>query len=126
ELEDGRQGQVHFRPLGTVLAIMPWNFPYWQVFRALGAILISGNTLVLKHASNVSGSALAIADILKKAGAPQGLLEVLLLPSSRVETLIRRPEIQAISFTGSTEAGARVAAIAASEIKKQVLELGGS
>lgn len=121
-----REGEVHFQPLGTVLAIMPWNFPYWQVFRAMGAVLISGNTLVLKHASNVCGSALAIAQSLERAGAPKGLVEVLLLPSSRVEALIRKPEIQAISFTGSTEAGALVAAVAASEIKKQVLELGGS
>lgn len=125
ETGDGKQ-YVHFQPLGTILAIMPWNFPYWQVFRAMGAILVSGNTMVLKHASNVSGSASAIADILRKSEAPSGLFELLLLPSSQVEALIQRPEIQAVSFTGSTLAGAQVAAIAASQIKKQVLELGGS
>jgi succinate-semialdehyde dehydrogenase/glutarate-semialdehyde dehydrogenase len=123
---DARKSYVSYQPLGTVLAIMPWNFPYWQVFRAMGPALMAGNSMVLKHASNVSGCALAIEDVMKKAGAPKGLFQTLLLPSSEIAGLIAQPEISAVTLTGSTEAGKQVAATAAGHIKKQVLELGGS
>ncbi len=123
---DAKKSYVSFQPLGVVLAIMPWNFPYWQVFRAMGPALMAGNTMLLKHASNISGCALAIEKVIKDAGAPKGLFQTLLLPSSRVETLIKNPAVSAITFTGSTVAGSKVAAVAAAHIKKQVLELGGS
>ncbi|MBS1616159.1 MAG: NAD-dependent succinate-semialdehyde dehydrogenase [Bacteroidetes bacterium] len=117
---------VHFQPLGTVLAIMPWNFPYWQVFRCAAPILMAGNAMLLKHAGNVSGCALAIEKVFRKAGLPKGLFQTLLLPSAEVEDLIADPRIHSVTFTGSTAAGAKVAAAAAAHIKKQVLELGGS
>lgn len=123
---DARKSYVSYQPLGVVLAIMPWNFPYWQVFRAMAPALMAGNAMLLKHASNVSGCALAIAEVMKKAGAPKGLFQTLLLPSSEIAGIIARTEISAITLTGSTEAGKKVAATAASYIKKQVLELGGS
>jgi succinate-semialdehyde dehydrogenase/glutarate-semialdehyde dehydrogenase len=105
---------------------MPWNFPYWQVFRCAAPILMAGNAMLLKHASNVSGCALAIEKIFKAAGAPKGLFQTLLLPSGEVADLIAHPLVHAVTFTGSTAAGAKVAEAAASHIKKQVLELGGS
>lgn len=123
---EARKSFVTYQPLGVVLAIMPWNFPYWQVFRAMAAIIMSGNTMLLKHASNVSGCALMIEQILQKAGAPEGLYKTLLLPSSELGSLIAHPKIAAVTFTGSTEAGRKVAAQAAAHLKKQVLELGGS
>jgi succinate-semialdehyde dehydrogenase/glutarate-semialdehyde dehydrogenase len=123
---DARKSYVSYQPLGVVLAIMPWNFPYWQVFRAMGPAIMAGNAMILKHASNVSGCALAIEQVMKNAGAPKGLFQTLLLPSSEVAELIGQPEISAITLTGSTEAGKKVAATAGSHIKKQVLELGGS
>jgi succinate-semialdehyde dehydrogenase/glutarate-semialdehyde dehydrogenase len=125
-ITDAQKSFVSFQPLGVVLAVMPWNFPYWQVFRAMGPILMAGNTMLLKHASNVSGCALAIEDILKEAGAPRNLFQTLLLPASEVSELIAHPSIAAVTFTGSTTAGKQVASVAASHIKKQVLELGGS
>src|SRR5690606_11266076 len=123
---DARKSYVSFRPLGVVLAVMPWNFPYWQVFRAMAPALMAGNTMVLKHASNVSGCALAIAKVVKDAGAPAGLFQTLLLPSASVASVIAQPEIAAVTFTGSTEAGRKIAAEAGANLKKQVLELGGS
>lgn len=123
---DARKSYVSYQPLGVVLAIMPWNFPYWQVFRAMGPALMAGNAMILKHASNVSGCALAIEEVMKKAKAPKGLFQTLLLPSSEINDLIAQPQISAVTLTGSTEAGKKVAAAAASHIKKQVLELGGS
>lgn len=123
---DARKSYVSFQPLGTVLAIMPWNFPYWQVFRAMAPAIMAGNVMLLKHASNISGCALAIEKVVKDSGAPKGLIQTLLLPSSRVEELIANPAIAAITFTGSTSAGSKVAMAAAKHIKKQVLELGGS
>lgn len=123
---DARKSYVSFQPLGVVLAIMPWNFPYWQVFRAMGPAIMAGNTMILKHASNVSGCALAIESVVKKAGAPKGLFQTLLLPSSQMKDLIAEPVISAVTLTGSTAAGKAVASVAASHIKKQVLELGGS
>jgi succinate-semialdehyde dehydrogenase/glutarate-semialdehyde dehydrogenase len=123
---DASKSYVAFQPLGVVLAVMPWNFPYWQVFRAMAPALMAGNAMVLKHASNVSGCALAIEDVVKKAKAPKGLFQTLLLPSSRVEGLINDPAISAVTFTGSTTAGSKIAEAAGRNLKKQVLELGGS
>ena len=123
---DARRSYVSFQPLGIVLAIMPWNFPYWQVFRAMGPAIMAGNAMLLKHASNVSGCALAIEKIMKDAGAPKGLFQTLLIPSSNIADLIASPAIAAVTLTGSTEAGRKVASLAGSHIKKQVLELGGS
>lgn len=117
---------VSFQPLGTILAIMPWNFPYWQVYRAMGPILMGGNAMLLKHASNVTGCALAIERSLIEAGLPEYLFQTLMLPSSKVEKVISSPVVQAVTFTGSTNAGAKVASLAAANLKKQVLELGGS
>lgn len=123
---DARKSYVSYQPLGVVLAIMPWNFPYWQVFRCMAPIMMSGNAMVLKHASNISGCALAIAEVLKKSGAPKGLFHTFLLPSADIAELIGNPAISAVTFTGSTAAGSKVAETAARHIKKQVLELGGS
>lgn len=123
---ESRKSYVSFQPLGVVLAIMPWNFPYWQVFRAMAPIILSGNAMLLKHASNVSGCALAIEKILKKAKAPNGLFQSVLIGSDKVAELIAAPQVSAITFTGSTSAGRKVASIAAQNLKKQVLELGGS
>ncbi|OJV54908.1 MAG: succinate-semialdehyde dehydrogenase [Bacteroidetes bacterium 43-16] len=117
---------VTFEPLGTVLAIMPWNFPYWQVFRAMGPILISGNTMLLKHASNVTGCGQAIQQALDECGFPKGVFGLLQIKSDAVEGVIADPRVHAITFTGSTAAGKKVAAAAAGHLKKQVLELGGS
>lgn len=123
---EASKSYVSYQPIGVVLAIMPWNFPYWQVFRAMGPILMAGNAMVLKHASNVSGCAKAIEDILKEAGAPEGLFHTLIIPGAQVEPLIKHPAVAAVTLTGSTEAGKKVAAVAGAHIKKQVLELGGS
>ncbi|MDI9319747.1 MAG: NAD-dependent succinate-semialdehyde dehydrogenase [Phycisphaerales bacterium] len=123
---EAKKSFVTYQPLGVVLAIMPWNFPYWQVFRTMAPIIMSGNAMLLKHASNVSGCALAIEKIMKKAKAPRGLFQTLLMPSSSVADMIAAKEIAAVTFTGSTSVGRKVAAIAAQNLKKQVLELGGS
>jgi len=123
---DARKSYVTFQPLGVVLAIMPWNFPYWQVFRAMAPTVMAGNVMVLKHASNVCASALAIERVILSAGAPKGLLQTLILPSSRIEKLIDDPAIAAVTLTGSTAAGSKVAEAAGRNLKKQVLELGGS
>lgn len=117
---------VAYRPLGTILAIMPWNFPFWQVFRFAAPTLMAGNTAVLKHASNVPGCAMAIEEIFREAGFPENVFRTLLIGSEQVERVIKHSAIKAISLTGSTPAGRSVAALAGAELKKCVLELGGS
>jgi succinate-semialdehyde dehydrogenase/glutarate-semialdehyde dehydrogenase len=123
---DAEQSHIAFDPLGPVLAIMPWNFPFWQVFRFAAPALMAGNVGVLKHASNVSGCALAIQDVFQAAGFPGNTFTTLLIESARVERVIRHPAIKAVTLTGSTPAGRSVAQAAGSELKKTVLELGGS
>jgi acyl-CoA reductase-like NAD-dependent aldehyde dehydrogenase len=120
------QSYVAFRPLGVVLAIMPWNFPYWQVFRFAAPALMAGNTAILKHASNVSRSALEIERIFQEAGLPDGIFKTVLIPGSKTNRLIEDPRIAAVTLTGSEEAGTRVAATSGHVLKKTVLELGGS
>jgi succinate-semialdehyde dehydrogenase / glutarate-semialdehyde dehydrogenase len=123
---DAEESYIAFDPLGPVLAVMPWNFPFWQVFRFAAPALMAGNVAVLKHASNVSGCALAIQEIFQAAGFPRQTFTSLLIDSARVERVIRHPAIKAVTLTGSTPAGRSVAQIAGSELKKSVLELGGS
>jgi len=123
---DARKSFVSFRPLGVILAIMPWNFPFWQVFRAAIPAIVAGNTVVLKHSSNVSGCALLIQEIFDKAGFPLGVFRCLLVGSGRIEEVISDPRVQAVTMTGSTEAGRAVARAAGGALKKCVLELGGS
>ncbi len=123
---DAAKSFVRFEPLGVVLAIMPWNFPFWQVFRCAAPALMAGNSIVLKHASNVPGCALAIERIFQEAGFPMGLLQTLLVDSSQVERLIDHIVVKAVTLTGSVRAGQAVAARAGARLKKTVLELGGS
>ena len=117
---------ISYQPLGVILAIMPWNFPFWQVFRFAAPNLMAGNAGLLKHASNVSGCALAIEDVFRKAGFPENLFRSLLVTSKNVNEIISNPKVQAITLTGSVPAGKSVASLAGSLIKKTVLELGGS
>jgi succinate-semialdehyde dehydrogenase / glutarate-semialdehyde dehydrogenase len=120
------QAYVTYQPLGVVLAIMPWNFPLWQAMRFAAPALMAGNVGLLKHASNVPQTALFMEDLFTRAGFPTGAFQTLLIGSARVEAVLRDPRVAAATLTGSTPAGQSVAAIAGSEIKKVVLELGGS
>jgi len=117
---------VSFRPLGPILAIMPWNFPFWQVFRFAAPALMGGNTGVLKHASNVSGCSIAIEEIFAEAGFPENVFRSILLSSSRVDMVVKDRRIKAVTLTGSSPAGKAVAVLAGQYLKKTVLELGGS
>ncbi|PYQ11953.1 MAG: succinate-semialdehyde dehydrogenase [Acidobacteria bacterium] len=123
---DASRSFVAFTPLGAVLAIMPWNFPFWQVFRFAAPALMAGNAGLLKHAANVTGCALAIEQVFRDAGFPPPLFRALLVESKRVEAIIAAPEVKAVTLTGSTPAGRAVAGKAGSMLKKTVLELGGS
>lgn len=117
---------VSFLPIGTILAVMPWNFPLWQVIRASGPIMLSGNGFVLKHAPNVMGSAYALQDAYEAAGFPQGLFVNLIADNDTVARTIEDPRIAAVTLTGSMRAGSAVAATAGKALKKSLLELGGS
>jgi len=123
---DATRSYVRFDPIGPVLAVMPWNFPFWQVFRFAGPALMAGNAGLLKHASNVTGSALAIEDLLLRAGLPAGVFRTLVIGSNAVAAVIDHPAVRAVTLTGSEAAGAAVASQAGRRIKKSVLELGGS
>jgi len=123
---DAGNSYVVFYPLGVVLAIMPWNFPFWQVFRAAAPALMAGNALVLKHAPNVPQCALALEEIFRRCGLPEGLFAALLIETHQVPEAIASPFVHAVTFTGSEAAGRKVAECAGRNLKKCVLELGGS
>ncbi|WP_329214340.1 NADP-dependent succinic semialdehyde dehydrogenase [Streptomyces sp. NBC_00683] len=120
------RAHVHYRPLGVVLAVMPWNFPLWQVMRFAAPALMAGNTGLLKHASNVPQTALYLEDLFTRAGFPAGCFQTLLVGSGAVEAILRDPRVAAATLTGSEPAGRAVASVAGDEVKKTVLELGGS
>lgn len=123
---EAKKSFITYQPLGVILGVMPWNFPFWQVFRFAAPTLMAGNTILLKHASNVPGCALAIEEIFRHAGFPDRNFQALLIPAQAVEAVIQHPTIQAVTLTGSTEAGRSVARTAGQCLKKCVLELGGS
>lgn len=123
---DAGKSYVAYLPLGTVLAVMPWNFPLWQVFRFAAPALVAGNTGVLKHASNVPQCALLIEDVFKEAGFPENVFRSFMIRASQVQSVIEDKRVHAVTLTGSEPAGRQVAATAGNNLKKSVLELGGS
>jgi succinate-semialdehyde dehydrogenase / glutarate-semialdehyde dehydrogenase len=123
---DATKSLLVFQPIGIILAVMPWNFPFWQVFRFAAPSLMAGNGAVLKHASNVPGCALAIESIFREAGFPVNIFRTLMIPSGMVKSVIEHPDIAAVTLTGSESAGSEVASTAGKMIKKTLLELGGS
>jgi succinate-semialdehyde dehydrogenase/glutarate-semialdehyde dehydrogenase len=123
---DGSQAWVSLEPIGAVLAIMPWNFPFWQFFRFAAPSLALGNTILLKHSPNTPGCALRIADLLKRAGLPDGVVQNLFLSNEQAAAAMADRRVRGVTLTGSTRAGKQVAAIAGSGLKKMVMELGGS
>jgi succinate-semialdehyde dehydrogenase/glutarate-semialdehyde dehydrogenase len=123
---NARASFVAFEPLGVILAVMPWNYPFWQVIRFLAPALMAGNAALLKHASNVPQCALALEEAVRDAGFPTGILKTLLLSGAEVEPVIADDRVRAVTLTGSTATGARIAELAGRGVKKAVLELGGS
>jgi succinate-semialdehyde dehydrogenase/glutarate-semialdehyde dehydrogenase len=123
---DASESYVQFDPIGIVLAVMPWNFPFWQVFRFAAPALMAGNAAILKHASNVPMSALAIEEIFQKAGFPKNIFRTLLITGNQVENVIENPLVKATTLTGSEYAGSMVASKSGKMLKKSVMELGGS
>lgn len=123
---EANESYIEFQPLGTILAIMPWNYPFSQVFRYVAPAIMAGNTTVLKHASNVPQSAIAIEKVFLESGAPQGLFQTLLISAKTAQELIADPRIKGVTLTGSEQAGRKIAKTAGANLKKVILELGGS